>query len=153
MTGTQAGQPQRRKGPEAESVTVAQAGKRTYAYIGLERIGGVMLYDITDPENAFFCDYINSRDFTADFPDEGTDPAQGDVSVEGICAVSAAQSPTGYPLLLAANEVSDSACYADAVLWAVEQGITSGISADTFGSNVSCTRAQIVTFLWRMMEL
>lgn len=94
------------KGPEPESITVTTVGDKTYAYIGLERIGGIMLYDVTDPANPFFCDYINSRDFTVDFPDEGTDPAQGDVSVEGICAVSAAQSPTGYPLLLAANEVS-----------------------------------------------
>ena len=94
------------KGPEPESVTTAQVGGRTYAYIGLERIGGVLLYDITDPAAAFFCDYINSRDFTVDFPKNGTDPAQGDVSAEGICAVPAAGSPTGYPLLLSANEVS-----------------------------------------------
>ena len=94
------------KGPEPESVTVAKVGGKTYAYIGLERIGGVMLYDITNPEAPVFCDYINSRDFTVDFPKSGTNPEQGDVSVEGICAVPAAQSPTGYPLLLAANEVS-----------------------------------------------
>ena len=36
-----------------------------------------------------------------------------------------------------------------AVLWAVEQGITYGVSASSFGSNLECTRAQIVTFLWR----
>ena len=36
-----------------------------------------------------------------------------------------------------------------AVLWAVEQGVTSGVSASTFGANLECTRAQIVTFLWR----
>lgn len=95
------------KGPEPESVTVAKkVGGKSYAYVGLERIGGVMLYDITDPAAPRFCDYINSRDFTVNFPKEGTDPAQGDVSVEGICAVAAANSPTGYPLLLAANEVS-----------------------------------------------
>ncbi len=94
------------KGPEPESITVAKAGSKTYACIGLERIGGIMLYDITNPAEPFFCDYINSRDFTVDFPKDGTDPAQGDVSVEGLCAVPAANSPTGYPLLLAANEVS-----------------------------------------------
>jgi len=94
------------KGPEPESVAVVKVGSKTYAYIGLERIGGVMLYDITNPTAPFFCDYINSRDFTVDFPKEGTAPEQGDVSVEGICAVPATQSPTGYPLLLAANEVS-----------------------------------------------
>lgn len=37
----------------------------------------------------------------------------------------------------------------DAVLWAVEKGITNGTSAETFSPNAPCTRAQIVTFLWR----
>ena len=94
------------KGPEPESVAVNQVSNKTYAYIGLERIGGVMLYDITDPTSPVFCDYINSRDFTVDFPDTGTAPEQGDVSVEGMAVVAAKDSPTGYPLLLAANEVS-----------------------------------------------
>ena len=40
--------------------------------------------------------------------------------------------------------------YADAVLWAVEQGITNGTSETTFSPDDTCTRAQIVTFLWRM---
>ncbi len=39
--------------------------------------------------------------------------------------------------------------YYDAVLWAYENGITSGLTAYTFGPNVSCSRAQVVTFLWR----
>lgn len=46
-------------------------------------------------------------------------------------------------------DVPASAYYADAVAWAVEQGITSGTSATTFSPDMSCTRAQIVTFLWR----
>ena len=223
-----------------------------------------MLYDITNPADAFFCDYINSRDFTVDFPESGTDPLQGDVSVEGICAVPAEHSPTGYPLLLAANEVSGTvavyqqkegyvapepdsgssgssatypvtveessngsitltpknahrgdtvtvtvtpddgykldalivtdkdgntvpvtekngkytfrmpaskvtvrasfvvdaavvnfvdvpadAYYHDAVLWAVEKGITNGTDTTHFSPDFSCTRAQMVTFLWR----
>ena len=47
------------------------------------------------------------------------------------------------------TDVASSAYYYDAVLWAVEKGITSGTSADTFSPNDSCTRAQTVTFLWR----
>ena len=47
------------------------------------------------------------------------------------------------------DDVSANAYYADAVKWAVEQGITSGTSATTFSPDMSCTRAQIVTFLWR----
>lgn len=86
------------KGPEPENVTICQVGQKTYAYIGLERIGGVMMYDITDPSNATFVDYINSRDFSGKI--------KGDVAVEGLCAIPAAESPTQYPLLLAANENS-----------------------------------------------
>lgn len=47
------------------------------------------------------------------------------------------------------TDVSSSAYYADAVAWAVEKGITVGTSATTFDPDTSCTRAQIVTFLWR----
>ena len=47
------------------------------------------------------------------------------------------------------TDVPADAYYADAVAWAVENGITNGTSATTFGPDVSCTRAQMVTFLWR----
>ena len=47
------------------------------------------------------------------------------------------------------KDVSNDAYYKDAVLWAVSKGITSGTTATTFSPNASCTRAQMVTFLWR----
>lgn len=47
------------------------------------------------------------------------------------------------------SDVPVTAYYADAVLWAVENGITSGTTATTFGPDVTCTTAQILTFLWR----
>ena len=47
------------------------------------------------------------------------------------------------------QDVSSDAFYYDAVRWAVESGITSGSSATTFSPNAVCTRAQVVTFLWR----
>ena len=46
-------------------------------------------------------------------------------------------------------DVSTSAYYADAVAWAVENGVTGGTSATTFSPDAACTRAQAVTFLWR----
>ncbi len=46
-------------------------------------------------------------------------------------------------------DVADDAYYADAVLWAAEEGITGGTSATTFSPDAICTRAQAVTFLWR----
>jgi len=49
------------------------------------------------------------------------------------------------------SDVKESDFFYKAVLWAVEQGITSGVSADRFDPNAPCTRAQVVTFLWRAM--
>ncbi len=55
------------------------------------------------------------------------------------------------PLAAAANftDVADGADYAEAVAWAVEKGVTTGTTATTFGPTETCTRGQIVTFLWR----
>ena len=47
------------------------------------------------------------------------------------------------------TDVADDAYYADSVAWAVENNVTSGVSATTFAPNASCTRGQMVTFLWR----
>ena len=49
-------------------------------------------------------------------------------------------------------DVKSNAYYADAVLWAVAEGITKGTTDTTFSPNADCTRAQIVTFLWRSMK-
>lgn len=92
------------KGPEPEGVTIGEINGRTYAFIGLERFGGVMTYDITDPANPFFVDLTNNRNF-AGSPEAGT---AGDLGAEGLTFISAADSPTGQPLLAVANEVSGS---------------------------------------------
>ena len=47
------------------------------------------------------------------------------------------------------TDVNDDAYYKDAVIWAVENGITKGISGTMFSPDAACTRAQAVTFLWR----
>ena len=49
------------------------------------------------------------------------------------------------------TDVSADAYYADAVLWAVKESVTSGTTATTFSPNTNCTRAQIVTFIYRAM--
>ena len=87
-----------KKGVEPEYVTTGTVGDRTYAFVGLERIGGVMVYDITDAKKITFVNYINSRAFDSD--------VQGDVGPEGLYFIPAAQSVTGNALLLAACEVS-----------------------------------------------
>lgn len=98
------------KGPEPEGVCIGTIGTTTYAFIGLERIGGIMIYDITNPQAAKFVSYRNDRDFTQD-PDEGaggpTDTnLGGDLAPEGLTFVPAERSPTQTALLIVGNEVS-----------------------------------------------
>ena len=103
-----------KKGPEAESVTVGTVNGSTYAFIALERTGGVMVYDVTDPDNVSYVNYINSRDFASIVPgseqyDDGALDkwvTGGDVAPEGLAFVPASVSPTGEALLLTACEVS-----------------------------------------------
>ena len=61
----------------------------------------------------------------------------------------AAGSPAPVSTEMPFTDVTAGTYYYDAVLWAVENGITSGTSATTFAPDAVCTRAQIVTFLWR----
>ena len=87
-----------KKGPEPESVVTGTVDGKTYAFVALERIGGIMVYDITDPANTKFVNYINSREFAAE--------VQGDVSPEGLSFIPASMSKNGKAILLAACEVS-----------------------------------------------
>ncbi|HAS6866434.1 TPA: alkaline phosphatase [Vibrio parahaemolyticus] len=52
------------KGIEPEAIEVAKINGRYYAFIGLERQGGIMVYDITQPKQAQFLHYVNHRDYT-----------------------------------------------------------------------------------------
>ncbi|MDQ3783620.1 MAG: hypothetical protein M3360_01830, partial [Actinomycetota bacterium] len=90
------------KGPEPEGVDVGRVAGRTYAFIGLERVGGVMVYDVSRPANARFVDYVTSRDFDGD-PAAGT---AGDLGPEGILFIPRNDSSTHKPLVVVANEVS-----------------------------------------------
>lgn len=92
------------KGPEPEAVTIAQIEGTPYAFIGLERIGGVVVYDISDPKAPVFVEYINNRDFTADV----TTPAAGDLGPESVTFISKENSPNGNALMVVANEISGS---------------------------------------------
>ncbi|XWK88442.1 MAG: choice-of-anchor I family protein [Phormidium sp.] len=79
------------KGPEPEGVVVGVVGDRTYAFIGLERTGDVIVYEVTDPTKPQFIEYVNTVE---------------DLAPEGLTFISASDSPTGKPLLVTANEVS-----------------------------------------------
>jgi hypothetical protein len=85
------------KGPEPEGVAVGKVAGRTFAFVALERIGGVMAYDVTSPSAPTFAAYANTRSLTE---------PRGDLGAEGIEFIPEEDSPNGKPLVLVGNEVS-----------------------------------------------
>lgn len=85
------------KGPEPEDVKFGTVGDQNYAFVGLERAGGIMAYNITNPVRPVFTTYFNSRDFSKEGKDSGP---------EGLRFIPAMDSPTGKALLLVAYEIS-----------------------------------------------
>ncbi|KHF76157.1 Alkaline phosphatase [Acinetobacter sp. neg1] len=91
------------KGPEPEGITVGTIGQKTFAFIGLERMSGIMVYDISTPNKPKFIEYFTTRNFT-----ETETAKQGDLGPEGLIFIAAKDSPNGKPLLVVGNEVSGS---------------------------------------------
>ena len=85
------------KGCEPEALTIAEMNGQKYAFVGLERIGGVMVYNITDPENPVFVDYKNNRSTTT---------YTGDHGPEYVVHVKNSESPDGKDYILVSNEIS-----------------------------------------------
>ena len=87
------------KGPEPEAIAVGKIGDKTYAFIGLERVGGIMVYDVSCPETPEFVEYVRT---------------DGDLGPEGIVFIPAEDSPLkegifdcrSIPMLVVTNEVS-----------------------------------------------
>ena len=68
----------------------------------------------------------------------------------GVCTVCGEKDPNYVPPVVNPfKDVEKSSPYYDAIIWAADKGVTTGKTADTFGINDGCTRAQIVTFLYR----
>jgi hypothetical protein len=93
------------KGPEPEAITTGQINGQTFAFIGLERAGGIMVYNVTNPQNPEFVQYINNRDFSVSQADLENGMA-GDLGPEGMAFIPAGQSPNSKPMLAVGNEVS-----------------------------------------------
>ena len=75
-------------------------------------------------------------------------PALGHKFENGVCTVCGAEDPD-YVVPNPFKDVKEDSPYYDAIIWAVKNEVTAGKTADTFGINDGCTRAQIVTFLYR----
>ncbi|MDX1912399.1 MAG: choice-of-anchor I family protein, partial [Saprospiraceae bacterium] len=86
------------KGPEPEGITLGTIDGRNYAFTALERIGGVMVYDVTNPVAPEYVQWINTRATGS--------AAGGDLGPEGILFIPKAESPNQRDLLVVSNEIS-----------------------------------------------
>jgi 2',3'-cyclic-nucleotide 2'-phosphodiesterase (5'-nucleotidase family) len=89
-------------GPEPEAIVVGKVSGRDYAFVSLERQGGVMVYDISAPASPAFVQYVNNRVYTTTLS-----AAAKDLGPESLVFVPAS-GPNGKAMLLVANEVSGS---------------------------------------------
>ena len=109
------------KGVEPENLTIGEVDGRTYAFIGFERVSGVIVYDITDPSAPTYVEYINNREFDTNLGDAYEELEEagasddelaalvnsvGDLGPEGLDFIAADASPSGVPMIAVGNEVT-----------------------------------------------
>jgi DNA-binding beta-propeller fold protein YncE len=107
------------KGIEPESVVIGAVGGRDYAFVGLERDSGIVVFDISDPAAPTMVTYALNRKFPRNaagalLPCNDTNDC-GDLGPEGLTFVPAASSPIGKALLIVSNEASSTT-----TIWKVE---------------------------------
>lgn len=152
------------KGPEPEALAVGTIGAQTFAFVGLERMGGIMVYDVSNPTAPSFVRYKNAAlEGLALTPANNTTPGSYDVSPEGMVFVPAAASPNGKPMLIVASELSGtttmyevrvasptaapSGAPAAATLTALaEKPITATTTGLTAGGSISATYSGFVPY-------
>jgi LPXTG-motif cell wall-anchored protein len=152
------------KGPEPEALTVGTIGTQTFAFVGLERAGGIMVYDVSNPTAPSFVRYKNAAlEGLALSPANNTTPGSYDVSPEAMVFVPAAASPNAKPMLIVANELSGTTTMyevrvanptsaptdapAAATLTALaEKSITATTTGLTAGGSITATYSGFVPF-------
>jgi len=128
------------KGPEPEGLALANAFGKTLAFVGLERVGGVMAFDITNPASPTYLDYLNTSNYSGNFVTGKATAAAGDVSPEGLQFVRASDSPTGKPALIVSYELSGTTAIFNINGTAIKPGAPNGVTAKADG------RAAIVSW-------
>ena len=167
-----------KKGPEAESVTVGTVDGRTYAFVALERTGGVMVYDVTEPASARYVNYINTRDFASvvegseEYEDGELDKwvTGGDVAPRACCSWTPpsapparpcywppARCPAPWPSIRWAARSCPS-CPSpmwrprmpQAVRYVYENGLMAGVTETQFAPDQTLTRGELTSILWKL---
>lgn len=130
------------KGPEPEGLAVATIAGNQYAFVNMERVGGLVVYNINNPASPQFVQYVNNR---------GLSGLTGDRGPEGIIYIPQNESPSGKALIVLGNEVSSTTSVYEVACPAASASITAG-GATTFcnGNSVSLSSSTLpgATYTW-----
>jgi DNA-binding beta-propeller fold protein YncE len=100
------------KGPEPEAVSVAKIGGRALAFLALERVGGVMIYDVSQPDTAVYVGYVNGRNFDVPFGEDDQRAADleavGESGPEKITLIAPKDHPVGKWVMVVSQESTGS---------------------------------------------
>jgi hypothetical protein len=125
------------KGPEPEGVVIGIIDGVPYAFIGSERTGDILVYNVSNPTSPVFVQYINTPE---------------DLGVEGLAFVSATNSPTGKPLLITTAEVSRTLSVYEVNVPAITVVETSGLTNNDgeicAGASATLTASGNEPYLW-----
>lgn len=133
------------KGPEPEGVATATINGVPFVFASMERIGGVMIFNVSNPAAPQYAGYYNNRTVSPNGPDLGA---------EGLVYIDAQNSPNGQPLLLLANEVSSTLSVYQIQTCAQASGVTVTAASSGFcaGDSVLLSAVTVpnTTYQWQL---
>ena len=118
------------KGPEVEGIYFQTINGKPYVFLALERVGGVMVFNVANPLSPVFVAYRNNRSTTLSGPDLGA---------EGIVTIPAASSPNGNDIVILANEVSSTLSIYQVNTCATAAGAVVTAAANAFCAGTNTT--------------
>ena len=137
-----------------EKITKVKLTGNTTVYAGWQKAAASPFTDV--PKGSYYEEAVNwavAQGITAGTTATTFSPNNPCTRAQAVTFLwRAAGSPAPKSSVMPFTDVAEGSYYHDAVLWAMENGITKGTSDTAFTPNAKCTRAQIVTFLWRSQK-
>jgi hypothetical protein len=129
------------KGPEPEGVTAAMIAGVPYAFVSMERVGGLMVFNISNPAAPKFVQYVNNRGLTG---------LTGDRGPEGIIYVKQQDSPNGKALVVLGNEISSSISVYQIACPSASASVSSATTPACLGNTVALNTGTVsgATYTW-----
>lgn len=129
------------KGPEPEGVAVAMIAGKPYAFVSMERVGGLMVFNVSNPAAPQFVQYVNNRGLTG---------LTGDRGPEGIIYITQQNSPNGKAMIVLGNEISSSISAFEIACPSSSASVSSSTTTACVNSTISVNTSTITgaSYTW-----